>query len=84
MPATDTLFDKWRAADREAHTLERALMLATVRALETGGDPPTDEQWQAARSLRGIANGLFQLAMAELTAPGRGRRPDSEHGQSLT
>jgi hypothetical protein len=69
MSATDTLFERWRAADLDAHKHERALLVDAFHALQTGGAGPSDEQRQAARRLREIANALLEEAIAELTIP---------------
>jgi predicted RNA-binding Zn ribbon-like protein len=80
MPDTKTLFDRWRAADLEAHKLERALLVDALHALQTGGTGPTDEQRQSARTLREIANALLKEAMAELTTVARGPFSDPHRG----
>jgi hypothetical protein len=62
------VFAEWRVADRQAHRLEQALSRAALRALQGDGPSPTSEERQQANELRSKADGLFDLAMAELAA----------------
>lgn len=78
MPATGTLFNEWRTADREAHKLERALTAASLAALEGRGEIPSEQQRRSARKLRETADDLFRLAMDEFATRAReldGRPP---------
>ncbi len=74
--ATDTLFEEGRAADREAHKLERALLQASLQALDSRGPLPSDEQRQAARRLRKTADDLFQRSMDQFAARARANGTD--------
>lgn len=62
----DSLFHEWRAADRKAHSQERATTQASLRALEGNGESPSDDEREKARTLRQGADALFQRAMHEL------------------
>jgi hypothetical protein len=62
----ENLFKEWRAADRQAHLLEKALTQASLIALETRGEAPSPQQRDRARRLRQAADDLFALAMAEM------------------
>ena len=57
---------EWRTADRNAAHAEREL----VRKALSGEDPASGEA-EAAKSLRGIANDLFAVAMEEMEASRR-------------
>ena len=59
-------FEKWRAADRTAHTFERLLAQAHLNALNGLGPTPPDEAQDQAHQLRAIANELFTKAMADM------------------
>ena len=61
----DSVFHEWRAADREAHSQERAMTRASLRALEGKGEAPSNDEREKARTLRQSADGLFQRAMHE-------------------
>ncbi len=61
----DSVFHEWRAADREAHSQERAMTKASLRALEGKGEAPSDDEREKARTLRQSADALFQRAMHE-------------------
>ena len=61
----DSVFHEWRAADREAHSQERSMTKASLRALEGKGEAPSDDEREKARTLRQSADALFQRAMHE-------------------
>lgn len=61
----DSLFHDWRAADREAHALERKIANASLRALGGEGEAPSADERLKVRTLRQAADELFHLAMAE-------------------
>lgn len=65
MTRATTMFNRWRAADQEAHKVERALTVAWLAALDGRGAPPSEEQREHARRLHEAADALFHLAMAE-------------------
>jgi hypothetical protein len=65
MSSTD-LFQEWRVANRVATTAERAVLNASIRALDGQGEPPSQAEAQRVRRLRATADELFQLAMAQL------------------
>jgi hypothetical protein len=60
------LFQKWRVANRVATAAERAMLNASLRALDGDGEPPSPAEAQRVRGLRTTADDLFQLAMAQL------------------
>jgi hypothetical protein len=62
------LFQEWRAADRAAHALEKSLLNESMRAIEHLESVPAAQAHDRAHKLRGIANDLFALAMAEMKA----------------
>jgi hypothetical protein len=64
-PDDNSVFHDWRAADREAHSRERALTKASLRALEGKGAAPSEDEREKARTLRQSADALFQRAMQE-------------------
>jgi len=67
MPATSTdLFQEWRLANRVATAAERAMLNASIQALEGKGEPPSPAEAQRAKGLRRAADDLFQLAMAHM------------------
>lgn len=67
MPPTSTdLFQEWRAANRMATAAERAMLHASIQALECKGEPPSANEAQRIRRLRAAADDLFQLAMAHM------------------
>jgi hypothetical protein len=60
------LFQEWRAADRQAHAMEKLITKASLAALEGQGVGPTPEDREKAHGLRHAADDLFALAMAEM------------------
>lgn len=60
-------FQEWRVADRAASAAERALMAASIAAIEAHEQPPSLEEIAHAKRLRAIANDLFAVSMAEFT-----------------
>jgi hypothetical protein len=67
MPSTSTdLFQEWRVAHRAATAAEKAMLNASIRALEGKGEPPSQAEAQAIRRLRAVADDLFQQAMAQM------------------
>ena len=58
-------FQEWRIADRAASVAERAIMAASINAIEGGQQAPTQAEIDHAKRLRGIANDLFAVSMAE-------------------
>jgi hypothetical protein len=65
-------FDEWRVADTTAHAMEQAMTRASLDALDGYGELSSDNDCHRdrgrARRLRRVANGLFRLAMVEMTA----------------
>ena len=59
------LFQEWRSADRAAVLAERAVLMASMAAIEGRGDYPSAEQIAASKRMRGLANDLFEVAMAD-------------------
>ncbi len=67
MPWTSTdLFHEWRAANRMAAAAEKAMLNASIRALEGKGEPPSSADACRLKRLRADADALFQLAMAQM------------------
>jgi hypothetical protein len=67
MPSSSTdLFQEWRVASRIATTAERAMLNASIRALDGKGEPPSQAEAQRVRRLRATADDLFQQAMTQL------------------
>jgi hypothetical protein len=59
-------FKAWRAADRAAWAAEKAVLAESLRAIEGQGDSPASVEVNRAKCLRGAANHLFYVAMAEM------------------
>jgi hypothetical protein len=62
------LFREWRAADRTALVAEKAVMATAMAYYDGTSLPPTPESISEAKRLRGIADDLFTVSMAELAA----------------
>ena len=77
MPAFPQVFAVWREADAQARAVEGAVLGASLLALDGQGQPPSVAQQQRARELRGIADGLLQSALLEMTAPPEDRPADA-------
>jgi hypothetical protein len=56
-------FSEWREADRSACAAERVLSAAYMRYFNGIGDEPLQEQVDAARRKRSLADELFRVAM---------------------
>jgi hypothetical protein len=61
-------FDEWRAADKLAAVAEKAVLTASLKAIDGKGPLPGAEEIDQAKRLRGVANDLFGVAMEEMTA----------------
>jgi hypothetical protein len=61
-------FDEWRAADKLAAAAEKAVLTASLKAIDGDGPLPGGAEVSNAKRLRGIANDLFGAAMEEMTA----------------
>jgi hypothetical protein len=68
------LFQEWRVADRQAHALEQSVVKRSMRSLDGLCEAPTQAEHDRAHQLRGTANDLFQLAMAEMAARAKANR----------
>lgn len=66
LSSSTDLLQEWRAANRIATAAERAMLNASLRALERRGEPPSPDEAQRVRRLRAAADDLFQLAMARM------------------
>lgn len=66
LSSSTDLLQEWRDANRIATAAERAMLNASIRALERKGEPPTQAEAQRVRQLRATADDLFQLAMARM------------------
>jgi hypothetical protein len=58
------LFEKWRIASRAADAATKATFEKSILALQGDGEPPTEDEAEEVRVLRGIADDLFELALA--------------------
>jgi GAF domain-containing protein len=58
-------FQEWRIADRVASAAEKALLRASLAAIEDSGSAPTAVMVSAAARLRQLADDLYRVAMAE-------------------
>jgi hypothetical protein len=77
--AEELLFSRWRTADRQARLLEQAIATAWLAALDGRADTPSPEQIADVRRMRGVANELFNAAMAEMTSRAASLQP-TQHG----
>jgi hypothetical protein len=65
-------FHAWRAADRAAWAAEKAVLADSLRAIDEGkGDSPAPIEVNRAKLLRGAANDLFGVAMAQMEVQAR-------------
>jgi putative methionine-R-sulfoxide reductase with GAF domain len=58
-------FQEWRIADRAASAADKALLRASMAAIEGSGSAPTTVMVEAAARLRQLADDLYRVAMAE-------------------
>jgi hypothetical protein len=58
-----TQIQAWRLADQIASHAARALFDAAMASVDGRAAAPTEQEWQTAKDLRDLANGLFQAAM---------------------
>jgi hypothetical protein len=61
-------FRAWRAADRAATAAEKSARADLIRAITGAGHAPAPVELNRAKCLRGAANHLFQVAMAQMEA----------------
>lgn len=66
LPVCPDYFEAWRAADRAARTAEKAVLADSLRAIDGRGASPAPAEVNRAKCLRGAANHLFHVAMAEM------------------
>lgn len=85
LSSSTDLFQEWRIANRIATTAEKAMLNASIRALDGQGEPPSQLEAQRVKRLRATADDLFQRAMAQMgemamMARNGGRRPTAPIG----
>lgn len=66
LSSSTDLFQEWRVANRIATAAERAMLNASIQALDGKGEPPSPSEAQRVKRLRATADNLFQLAMAQM------------------
>lgn len=82
MPAPQP-FDKWREADAAARAAEKEVLSASLDALDGKRGPPSVEDRERAKRLRGCADAMLQSALAALTtASERSDKADREGAES--
>ena len=64
--ASIDLFQQWRTANNTAMVAAKATLVKSILALDGEGDPPTPDETEAVRSLRSLADDLFELAIARM------------------
>jgi hypothetical protein len=74
MPSID-LFQKWRIANQAAMLAAKATFVKAVLALDGKGEPPSQTETDEVRTLRGLADDLFELAMARMGEAVSARQP---------
>ena len=60
------LFQKWRIANQAAMLAAKAAFVKAVLALDGKGEPPSPAETDEVRTLRGLADDLFELAIARM------------------
>lgn len=68
--ASADLFQRWRVANDAAMTAAKAMFDKSILALDGKGDPPSRAEAEEVRRLRGVANELFDAAMARMLEAG--------------
>ena len=78
MKNPSTQIEAWRLSDRIASHAERAIFDAAMASVDGRTLAPTEQEWQAVRNLRELANGLFHVAMQSLKDPPLCGQPEDD------
>jgi hypothetical protein len=72
--ASIDLFQDWRIANQKATLAAKATLVKSILALDGKGEPPAQAEMDEVRTLRGVADDLFELTIARMADAVAARR----------